>query len=174
MNPSSQIDLFNEVLSIYSDGHIVSNEALYSSLQERGVISVLDIEARAPVGRAGQLHSLGRRKIRWFQQTLKKLGLIERVQGSRGAWRAAAGITRTDDLTPAPAKVAMAAFSTCLGVAIWGDCRTVFSKLDEPIHLCITSPPYCLARPRSYGNPSQAEYVDFICESLSEHLQRHF
>jgi DNA modification methylase len=124
------------------------------------------LDKRVPIGLSGELHSTGRRKVRWYQQTLKKLGMIERVEGSRGVWRAAAGITKDSELTPAPANVTLVAFSTKLGLAIWGDCRKVFGALNEPIHLCVTSPPYCLAQPRAYGNVTQGQYVDFICESL--------
>jgi DNA modification methylase len=163
------MNLFGAILSVYSSKPTVSNDDLYASLQESGVVSAEEINTRVPIGIKGEMHSLGRRKVRWYQQTLKKLGLIEKVGGSRGAWRSTTGQDqdpKDNGLTAAPAGVALVAFSTKLGVAIWGDCRHVFSSLSEPIHLCITSPPYCLAQPRAYGNPSQAEYVDFICEAL--------
>ena len=161
-----QMDLFGAVLAVYAAKGEVSNDGLYAELQSSGAMSEREIHDRTPVGKRGEMHSLGRRKVRWYQQSLKKLGMIERVPGTRGAWRAAAGITKDDQLTPAPAGVTLVAFSTKLGVAIWGDCRTVFQSLDEPIHLCLTSPPYCLAQPRAYGNPTQADYVDFVCSSL--------
>jgi len=161
-----QMDLFNAVLTVYQDKGDVSNVELYGELVTRGVVESSELRAKAPVGRDGKLYSLGLRKIRWYQQTLKQLGLIEKVPGTRGAWRASMNLREKDKLTPAPAGVALVAFSTKLGVALWGDCRTVFQSLDEPIHLALTSPPYCLAQPRAYGNPTQSEYVDFICESL--------
>jgi DNA modification methylase len=165
-NPSIQLDLFNSVLAVYAEKGQLNNAALYSELVTNGSLTPEALATRAPIGQSGELHSPERRKVRWFQQTLKKLGLIERVSGSRGVWRAAAGITKDKELTPASPGVAMVAFSTKLGLAIWGDCRKVFTALDEPIHLCLTSPPYCLSSPRAYGNPSEAEYVDFICEAL--------
>lgn len=165
-SPATQMDLFGAVLAVYKDKGEIANDALYRELVSAGAIEADSLTQRIPVGQSGELHSPGRRKVRWYQQTLKKLGMIERVDGSRGVWRAAAGITKDSELTPAPAGVALVAFSTKLGLAIWGDCRKVFSALDEPIHLCLTSPPYCLAQPRAYGNPSQAEYVDFICEAM--------
>jgi len=161
-----QMELFDAIMSVYADKGPVSNDALYLALQGSGAISGEELSDRSPVGRSGEMHSLGRRKVRWYQQTLKKLGMIERVDGSRGTWRASAGIVREDSLTPAPSKIALVAFSTKLGVAIWGECRQVMARVDEPIHLCLTSPPYCLAQPRAYGNPAQSEYVDFICEAL--------
>ncbi|MDO9099685.1 MAG: DNA methyltransferase [Caldisericota bacterium] len=166
------MDLFGSVLNVYAGAAQVTNEQLFSALCKTGALSEEEIHRRVPIGQSGELHSVAKRKVRWYQQTLKKLGLIEKVPGSRALWRAAAGLVKDGDLTPAPAGVHMVAFSTRLGVAIWGDCRTVFAALDEPIHLCITSPPYCLSRPRAYGNPNQSEYVDFICESL-EPIVRH-
>jgi len=160
------MELFAPILAAYGSKSMISNDKLYAHLESCGALTREEITDRAPVGRSGEMHSLGRRKIRWYQQTLKKLGLIERVAGSRGVWRAATGITKDKELTPAPAGVSLVAFSTNLGVAIWGDCRTVFSSIDEPIHLCVTSPPYCLAQPRAYGNPTEANYVDFICKAL--------
>lgn len=161
-----QLDLFNSVLAVYADKPELSNADLYKELVAAGALTDAALATRKPIGLKGELHSPERRKVRWYQQTLKKAGLLERVSGSRGVWRAAAGITKDSELTPAPAGVALVAFSTKLGLAIWGDCRKVFSALNEPIHLCLTSPPYCLAQPRAYGNPSQVEYVDFICEAM--------
>jgi site-specific DNA-methyltransferase (cytosine-N4-specific) len=63
-------------------------------------------------------------------------------------------------------KLSLVAFSTKLGVAIWGNCKQVFSDFDEPISLCLSSPPYPLRNPRAYGNVDTSEYTDFICESL--------
>jgi DNA modification methylase len=164
-----QLGLFDEVLRVYGDKESVSNDDLYRALCDTGAINDADLKLRQPVGRTGQMHSLVRRKVRWYQQTLKRLGLIERVEGARGSWRAVGrsdGDAQKDGLTPALPGVMLVAFSTKLGVAIWADSRHVFSRMDEPIHLCLTSPPYCLAQPRAYGNPTQAQYVDFICESL--------
>jgi len=161
-----QLDLFNAVLSVYRDKGEINNQELYGELIDVGVIDSGALAKRIPIGASGDLHGPVQRQVRWYQQTLKKLGLIERVTGSRGVWRAAAGIVKDGALTPATGNVALVAFSTKLGLSIWGDCRKVFAAIDDPIHLCLTSPPYCLAQPRAYGNPSQSEYVDFICEAL--------
>lgn len=160
------MDLFGAVLGVYKEKGEIANSDLYRELTASGALDPVELTHRIPIGTSGDLHSPVQRKVRWFQQTLRKLGLIERVEGSRGVWRASQGLTKDGELTPAPAGVALVAFSTKLGVAIWGDCRAVFSAINEPIHLCLTSPPYCLSQPRAYGNPTQGEYVDFICESL--------
>jgi DNA modification methylase len=141
-------------------GGELDNEALYQAMG-------LDAEARqekAPVGRSGQKHNLHARKVRWFQQTLKKAKILERSPGQRGHWRMtpeAMGEQRT--ATPG---IALVAFSTKLGVAIWANWKDVFPLLDEPVHCLITSPPFCLAKPRRYGNPKIEEYTDFITEAL--------
>lgn len=58
------------------------------------------------------------------------------------------------------------AFSTELGVAIWGSNRHVFAGLNEAVALCISSPPFPLRVGRSYGNPNEQDYSDFIVRSL--------
>lgn len=158
------MDLFGAILSTYTLQESVGNEALYASLRESTGIPAEAWDEKVAIGRSGQAHSLARRKVRWHQQTLKRMGLIERVPHKRGVWRAT--LQCRSELTPAPPKVFMVGFSTDLGVAIWGACADVFARLDEPIALAITSPPYCLARPRAYGNPREEDYVDFICDSL--------
>ena len=60
----------------------------------------------------------------------------------------------------------MLAFSTDLGIAIWARNESVFQNLNEPIHLCVTSPPYPLRNARAYGNVDELMYVDFICKAL--------
>lgn len=42
----------------------------------------------------------------------------------------------------------------------------MFSRIECPITLCVTSPPYPLAKARSYGNPSETVYVDWLCRQL--------
>lgn len=91
------------------------------------------------------------------------MNLLERVPGKRGVWRLRGA--QEKELTPAPAGMTMLGFSTHLGVALWSSCDA-FSKIDEPIALILTSPPYPLAKPRKYGGPSEREMVDFVCRSL--------
>lgn len=156
-----QLALFEPVLSAYKDAGELSNDQLYQTLSRTLDLPPEVWDTRTPIGRSGQLHSPARRRVRWVQQTLKKMGLLER--NARAIWRTT---PKAKELTPAPAGTFMLAFSTDLGVAIWGRCQDVFAGLHEPIHLAISSPPYALARPRAYGNPSVQDYVDFICTSL--------
>lgn len=163
---SPQMDLFGHVAAAYAEapGGVLDNAALYNTVAKRSGISADDLAARRPIGQAGKMRSPLQRKIRWYQQTLKDLGVIEHVPGERGIWRLAEPIR--EDLHRAAAGVRLVAFSTDLGVAIWGRHQDVFHALGEQIHLYLSSPPYPLRQARAYGNPSEAEYVDFICAGL--------
>lgn len=155
---SRQAELFAPLLHAYKaaeerdDG--LSNVELYRNL---GLS-----EEKAPIGVSGIKHNLEHRQVRWQQQTLRQLGLIERIPGKRGAWR----LTPRKDLTPAQTGVKLVAFSTTLGLALWSRCEDVFPHINEPIHLILTSSPYPLQKARAYGGPTEAEFVDFICRSL--------
>jgi len=165
---ASQLDLFAHVAAVYAD-HTdgrVTNSELYTAVAERAGLDPTALKARTAIGKSGQKHNVLARAIRWNQQTLKAMGILQHVPGERGVWEMAER-TKTGLHVPI-AGVKMVAFSTSLGVAIWGDCVDVFSRIDQPIALAISSPPYFLAKPRSYGNPAvESEYVDFIVESLS-------
>lgn len=168
---TAQADLFTHVAAVYADAGAVplSNTDLYHAVAARAGIRESQLEARAPIGVDGQQHSLIKRAIRWHQQTLKHAGVIER-DGARGLWRLMD--TNKRGLHEAVAGVKLVAFSTRLGVAVWGDCRDVFSGLGEEVCLCVTSPPYVLAKARAYGGPSETDYVDFIVRAL-EPIVRH-
>lgn len=163
-----QLSLFQPVLDAYAAAGELTNDELYKKLSTELGVPQETWSERMPIGRSGELHSPARRSVRWVQQTLKKLGLLKHA-GARAVWRAT---PKVKELTPAPAGTYLVAFSTDLGIALWGSCTDVFARLDEPIHLVVTSPPYCLARPRAYGNPSVEAYVDFICQAM-EPMVRH-
>lgn len=169
---SVQLSLFDHVASCYAEsGHrSLSNDDLYVRVAEKAGVSKDDLSHKTPIGKQGVARSLVTRKIRWFQQTLKSLGILERVPESRGEWRlTSAGRSK---LTAANDSIKMIGFATDLGVAIWARCESVFAGLGEQIHLTLTSPPYPLASARAYGNPSESEYVDFICRTI-EPLVKH-
>lgn len=168
MNPvPGQLSLFDHVADVYGQSQEsgLDNARLYRAVAAAARIPTAEIEEKSPVGLAGQPHSLLTRRLRWYQQDLKRLGLIERVDGKRGLWRLTS--EGKIKLRRAEPKVAMLAFSTELGIAIWGNAEEVFSnRLDTPIVLAICSPPYPLRKPRAYGNPPASEYVDFICRVM--------
>lgn len=169
----SQPDLLAHVLDAYlssSDGEL-TNQELYAAVARSGALSPAALNQVEAVGRAGRRHNLGQRAVRWTQQTLKGMGLVEHA-AERGVWRLAER-TRTGLHAAAPG-VQLVAFSTRLGVAVWGACESVLAGLDQPITLCCTSPPYLLAKQRAYGNPAgEREYIDFLLraiEPIAKHL----
>jgi DNA modification methylase len=170
----AQLDLFGAMLDVYaaSDASALPNAALYERVANRLGIPAHERQRKEPIGRSGQQHATFARKVRWQQQTAKALGLIERVEGVRGAWQLAA--RHRKGLHEAGQGTRLIAFSTDLGIAIWARCESVLRGLDQPITLCVTSPPYFLARPRQYGNPADEQaYIDLICramEPIVEHL----
>lgn len=151
------------VLAAYQDGREVPNSDLYDAVRDPLGFTDDDYRRRELVGKRGTKHCLAQRKVRWFQQSLKRLNLLERVAGKRGVWRLRSA--QDKELTPAQAGMTMVGFSTSLGLALWSSCD-VFSKINEPIGLIPTSPPNPLAKPRKYGGPSEPEMVDFVCRSL--------
>lgn len=169
-----QRDLFEHVLDTFAHAEgALSTTSIYARVGERANLAQEDIEARSPIGKRGARHSTVKRAIRWRLQDLKAMGMIERVAGERGVWQLADTSARKG-LFEAPKHVRLVAFSTRLGVAVWGCCETVLAGLDCPISIVVTSPPYPLSQPRRYGGPSdEDEYVDFITramEPVAKHL----
>jgi hypothetical protein len=150
------------VLAQYSDGAARENKAIYEQLEIDFSVDS-DSSQRKPVGRSGQVHNIFHRQVRWHQQTLRHLGILE--SAGRGKWRLTE--KAKNDITPAPRKSVMIAFSTDLGCALWANAQDVFSGLQDNITLAFSSPPYPLARARAYGNVSEQLYVDWLCETIA-------
>ncbi|MEQ9223950.1 MAG: DNA methyltransferase [Salinisphaeraceae bacterium] len=141
----------------------MANADLYSAVAEEMGVQMELFETREPVGNAGKTYCLPARHARWVQQTLKLRGLIERVD--RGKWRVTA--EGREKLRRPIRGQRMIALSTDLGLAVWGDCRDVFSDLPESsITLCLTSPPYPIRKGRAYGRINESAYVDWLCAVL--------
>lgn len=64
--------------------------------------------------------------MRWHQQTAKVHGWLAPVPGRRGAWQLTDKARRA--LTPQKPKMVLVAYSTDLGVCLWGAAEDVFSK----------------------------------------------
>lgn len=158
-----QIDLFEDVLAVYGQHDRLSNAQLYAQVARRSGVPQEYFDKREAIGRAGAQHSPLKRKVRWYQQTLKTLGLLEGAN-ERGVWKLTQAGRKK--LTPAAEHTALLGFSTELGVALWSRCETAFPALNEPINLVLSSLPYPLNRPRAYGNVSEIEYVDWVCSIL--------
>lgn len=158
-----QLDLF-AVAHAYSDDSPLSQAQLYQRLNAASAVDACELSSLDLVGKAGEKHCIAKRKIRWHQQTLKAMGLLERV--GRGQWRLSA--KAQGELMVAQDSTVMLAYATDLGIAIWGSCADVFGQSlgGQTITLCLTSPPYPLQNPRAYGNPKPHEYVDFICKAI--------
>jgi len=151
------------VLAVYQQRGEVANDELYRSVKAPLGLSDADLERRDPVGKAGQRHNLQLRRVRWMQQTLKHLGVIERVPGRRAVWRLRAA--EDNELTPAREGMALLGFSTRLGLALWASCDAL-KDLNEPIAAIITSPPYPVAKGRLYGRWTAADLIDFVCRVI--------
>jgi len=173
MSDKPQLDLFSPVLEAYAasgDGAL-SNPQLYDRLSASLEVDKSFWDTKAPVGRAARLVSLPKRRVRWMQQSLKNLGLLERT-GAHGVWRVTArgaeelAKNRPRDLAAAAPGQVLLGFSTKLGLALWAEARDVFTRIDEPVHLCLSSTPYPLQRARAYGNPDEREFSDWICWQL--------
>lgn len=138
MSPDRQLDLFDHVGGAFAQpesGRLTMQE-LYRIAAGRAGISMADMSARSPVGEKKTQRSLLQRQARWHCQSLKNLGLLERVENERGVWQLTeAGKQK---LRKARSGVSVLAFDTKLGIAIWGDAHQVFSAWNEPIFLCLT------------------------------------
>ena len=162
-----QMNLFADVLHAYTaerEGRL-DNATLYREVAQRTGIPLEAFEEKTPVGEKGQLHSLLARKIRWYQQTLKAAGILEGVPNERGWWQLTGKASK--GLSEINRGVSLVGFSTNLGVAILGHCDHVFTAIDSPITLVVTSPPYPLAHQRSYGNVHLSEYIGWLCKTIA-------
>lgn len=160
-----QLDMFSAVLNAYGEGGDgLDNDQLYARVANAMGMEAAAFDERAPIGRSGTLRSPLKRRVRWYQQTLKQAGILQHVAGERGVW----GLTQkaSKELSQIQTGVSIVGFNTDLGVAILGTCESVFSSIDVPITLCLTSMPYPLAKARRYGNVPEAEYVDWVCKQL--------
>lgn len=163
---SRQLDLFAAVLHSYTAEHggTLDNATLYRQAAQHAGIDEEAFEERTEVGVAGKRYSLPKRAVRWHQQTLKAAGILERVPDERGVWRLTQSAGK--DLDAIHDNVSVVGFSTELGVAILGSCESVFSKINAPIALILTSPPYALSHQRAYGNVPEQHYVDWCIRTL--------
>ena len=162
-----QLTLFAQVAHAYENASgALSQESLYDILASQG-LSRAELERKALVGRASQPVALTKRRIRWMQQTLRAAGVIERVEGegNRGLWQMTEA-ARAGRPRKIQSGTFVLGFSTRLGLAVIADCRDFFSRIDTPINLILTSPPYPLSNPRAYGNVKESEYVDWLCDTL--------
>ena len=158
-----QLTLFSSISKAYISrpDQILTNQDLYKSLEDE---LSLDFDSTEPVGQAKERHNLTKRKVRWYQQSLKQAGVIQNV--GRGQWRLVEDVN-SDKLQPIAPKLMLLGFSTRLGAAVIASCEDFFNSTEVAIDLIFTSPPYPLANARQYGNPSEQEYVDWLCHVIA-------
>lgn len=170
--PAAQLDMFGHVLGTYTAtaDRPMDNATLYQAVAQRACLDKEAVTRVEPVGKAGTPRNVFHRQVRWYQQSLKALGLIEHVEGKRGVWQLTDKARR--DLHPIRRPIKVIAFSTDLGVAMWSAAEDVFNALEVPITLCFTSPPYPLRVTRAYGNVDARTIVDFVCQALAPIIDR--
>ncbi|EMG2119483.1 winged helix-turn-helix domain-containing protein, partial [Pseudomonas aeruginosa] len=136
-NSPTQGDLFgiDQIADIYkaSPDTPISNESLYRRMSNKLGFSAAEMNERVPIGANGERHSFAKRSIRWAQQEMKRLGIIERVEGERGVWRLTEETKR--DLNAAKPGVKLLGFRTDLGIAIWGPSGDIFKGLQTEVTL---------------------------------------
>lgn len=165
-----QLNLFAAVSQTYlGSSDILSQEELYANVAKKMGFKDTVLNEKEPVGKSKTPVSIMKRKIRWFQQTLKQAGVIENV--GRGQWRLAKD---ADDasLHVVGKNEMLLGFNTRLGAAVIASCEDFFNATEIEIDLVFTSPPYPLATARKYGNPTEQEYVDWICKTLESTVER--
>ena len=159
-----QLSLFDKVKEVYGESTSpLDNETLYARVAAKAGLSQDELNHQSPIGKSSTPRSKLKRAIRWHQQTMKAAGWLEKT-AERGVWQ----LTRSgkQQLTKISNSYSLIAFSTDLGVAIWGSCTNAFKNFNEEISLILSSPPYPLRQPRAYGNVEVNQYIDFICSSL--------
>lgn len=150
----------HHVLQAYVNQPVLSNKELYAQLEL--AFGEKAASAQAPIGKSQVVRNVFHRAARWHQQSLRHLGMLE--PAGRAQWRLTEKASK--ELTPAPRKSVMVAFSTDLGCALWANAADVFTGLQDEIALCFTSPPYPLARERAYGNTPETHYVAWLVNEL--------
>lgn len=160
------------ILKVYmeSPDAPLDNQTVYSRVANLIGASAAEQEHLVPLGKDGREYKAFPRRVRWYQQHLKQAGILERVKDERGLWTLTRKIDK--DLNQISEDVSLVAYSTNFGIAILGWCNKVFEGLSEEINLILTSPPYPLRKKRKYGNPTEAEYVDWICKMIEPALKR--
>nr|WP_258168936.1 winged helix-turn-helix domain-containing protein [Salmonella enterica] len=130
----------------------LTNDELYREVQRKTGMSDAELHELKEFGSDKTRTSGVKHKVRWFQQTLRQAGVIERVPEKRGVWRYASK-TKTN-LHESWEKLCVVGFSTSLGASVFGNAYAFFSNLTEQIHLCAHDVGRILSR------DNQAVYVN--------------
>lgn len=80
-----QLSLFNEILNVYSHSNEpVLNKVLYTKIVQKLSMPESVLLDKQPASKSTLSYNIFKRKIRWFQQTLKHAGVLNKVEGERG------------------------------------------------------------------------------------------
>lgn len=166
MNQINQLDLFEAVKQSYAEREgPMSQPELYEAVA--GKLNIDPSTCYGPVGKQNTRTNLFKRKVRWVQQSMKQGQLLQKLE--RGMWELT-GDAKTQLQTIKEAK-SVIAMSTSLGIMICSKTEDVFNKgiIGENIDLVLTSPPYLLQNPRSYGGPTEErEWVEFVMSVINK------
>lgn len=80
---SSQLELFHVQEAYAKADKPLSNEELYDSVAELAGIPKSALNEQSEIGKAKVKRSKLKRQIRWYQQTLKSMNLLQKVDGER-------------------------------------------------------------------------------------------
>lgn len=94
----------------------LSNDELYREVQRETGMSDAELHELKEFGSDKTRTSGVKHKVRWFQQTLRQAGVIERVPEKRGVWRYSSK-TKTN-LHESWEKLCVVGFSTSLGASV--------------------------------------------------------
>lgn len=84
----NQLDLFAHVANAYvkAENSTLTNESLYRAVAGSAGIGAVEMNSKKPIGKSGVERSPLKRAVRWYQQDLRAMGVIEKVPDSRGVW----------------------------------------------------------------------------------------
>ena len=145
----------------------LTNEELYREVQRETGMSDAELQKMKAFGSDKMRTSGVKHQVRWYQQTLRQAGVIERVPEKRGVWRYA--FKNDKKLHESWDKLCVVGFSTSLGASVFGNAYAFFSNINEQIHLCLTSPPFLLRNARNYGHGGgrgEQAYIDWLLRIL--------
>lgn len=161
---SSQLELFHVQEAYAKADKPLSNEELYDSVAELAGIPKSALNEQSEIGKA----KVKRSKLKKTDTLVSANPQVDEPspEGGRraGVWELSSKTKK--GLHEALGGVRLVAYSTNLGLAVWSNNKSFFSDLDEPVHLCVTSPPFPLRIQRGYGNVDEAKWVDFITQAL--------
>lgn len=156
MDNFSQLDMFEtSVLEAISKSNAITD--VYTCVAASLGIGESEVNKKVFAGSSAGYVSAWKRKVRWVQQDLKAKGLIENI--SRGHWDITGKGKRL--LTAVRSTGAKIAFTTDLGMVVWGDASLLPKYFQNEVDLLLTSPPYLLTSAKEYGGTSDSkEYID--------------